>query len=87
MKNKFYFFNRAEKHLDNGLSFYENDFDSIINILEQDNEEYEPITWEELKELLIEEGYYYCYFKDAIVNDEYAKELGLIDYDDDEDFD
>ena len=84
MKNKYYFFNRAEKHLNNGLSFFENDFDCIINELEQDNEEYEPITWEELKELLIEEGYYYCYWEDSINDYEYAKEIGLIDDDEDD---
>ena len=79
MKTKNYFIEIAEKRLDNGFSFYETNFDDIINDLEQKNEEYEDISWEELKDELIEEGWKYCYWEDSIITDEYAKEIGLID--------
>ena len=84
MKTKYYFINRAEKHLNNGFSFDESDFDDIINELEQENEEYEPITWESLRDALIEDGWKYCYWEYSIVTDTYAKELGLIEDEDDE---
>lgn len=78
-----YFFNRVQKHLDNGFNFDEHTFDSIINELERYNEEYAPITWEELKDMLIYFEWNYCECEDSIVTDEYAKKIGLIDEDDD----
>lgn len=73
----------AEKHFNDGLSFSEHHFKSIINRLEREKEEYEPITWEELKDILIGEGHYYCYWQDTVVSDiEEAKELGWVDVDD-----
>lgn len=83
MKRMYYFIERAENYFNNGLIFFEHHFNSIINELEQENEEYAPITWEELKDALIGEGHYYCYWQDAVVKDrEEAKELGWIDEDD-----
>ena len=83
MKRMYYFIERAENHFNNGLCFSEHNFKSIINELEQENEEYAPITWEELKDGLIREGHYYCYLQDTVVRDrEEAKELGWIDEDD-----
>ena len=83
MKNINYFIKIAEKHFENGLNFSLNNFNSIINQLEQENEEYEPITWEEMIDILIDKGHYYCYLQDAVVIDrEEAKELGWIDEDD-----
>ena len=83
MKNINYFIERAEKDLENGFGFSVDSFNSIINQLERENEEYEPITWEELKDELIDKGHYYCYWQETFVRDrEEAKELGWIDEDD-----
>ena len=83
MKTFKYFIERAENDFNNGLCFSEHHFNSMINELERENEEYEPITWEELKDELIGEGHYYCYWQDTFVRDrEEAKELGWIDEDD-----
>ena len=83
MKTKYYFINRAEKRLDNGFSFDSVNYDNIIEELELklkwENEQYEYISWEELKDKLIENGWKYCYWEDAVITDEYAKELGLIE--------
>lgn len=81
-KNINYFIKIAEKHLDNGFNFDEHTFNSIINELEQENEEYAPITWEELKDMLIYFEWNYCECEDSIVTDEYAKKIGLINEDD-----
>ena len=78
-----YLIKRAEKDLNNGFGFSVDDFNSIINQLKRENEEYEPITWEEMKDELLDKGHYYCYWQDTFVNDrEEAKELGWIDEDD-----
>lgn len=83
MKKLNYFIDIAEKHFNNGLSFYKDHFNSIINQLEQENEEYEPITWEEMMDELIDKGHYYCYWQETFVIDrEEAKEIGWIDVDD-----
>lgn len=82
MKTKYYFMERAENRLNNGFNFDSLNYDNLINELELENEEYEYISWEELKDKLIENGYKYCDFEDSIVTDEYAKELGLIEDDD-----
>ena len=84
MKTFKYFIEIAENHFNNGLCFSETDFDIIINRLERENEEYEPITWEYLKDMLIYFEWNYCECEDSIVTDEYAKKIGLInehDYD------
>ena len=39
------------------------------------------ITWEDVKDELIRKGWKYCSWEDSIVNDEYAKKIGLIDDD------
>lgn len=83
MKNINYFIERAEKDLNNGFGFSVDRFNSIINELEQKNEPYEPITWEDFKDILIDKGHYYCFWQDTVVSDrEEAKELGWIDEDD-----
>lgn len=85
MKTKNFFINRAEKRLNNGFSFDSLNYDNIIEELELENEQYEYISWEELKEELINNGWKYCYWEDSVITDEYAKELGLIeDYEDDD---
>lgn len=85
MKTKYYFIDRAEKVLNDGFSFSEHNFDSIIEDLEQREEQFEHITWEQLKAELINNGWQYCYWEESIVDDEYAKELGLIDDDEEDD--
>ena len=82
MKNIYYFINRAENRLNNGFNFDETDFDGIINELERENEVYVPINWRELVDQLISNGWYYDDNEDAIYCDEYVKELGLIDDED-----
>lgn len=83
MKNINYFIERAEKNLNNGFGFSKDYFNSIINQLERENEQYELITWEELKDILISNGHYECYWQETVVKDrEEAKELGWIDEDD-----
>lgn len=82
MKTKNFFINRAEKRLNNGFNFDSVNYDNIINELELENEQYEYISWEELKEELIKNGWKYCDWEDSIVTNKYAKELGLIEDDD-----
>lgn len=83
MKNINYFIEIAEKHFNDGFPFSKNDFERIINKLELENEQYEPITWEELKDVLIGNGHYECYWQELVVSDrEEAKALGWIDEDD-----
>lgn len=79
-----YFIERAEKRLNNGFNFSVDNFNSIINELELENEEYEPITWEEVKDELISNGWYYYDYEDSIVTKDYTKDIGLIEYADDE---
>ena len=81
-ETKNYFFNRVVKHLDNGFNFNEHNFNDIINELEQENIDYYPITWEELKDVFIYFEWNYYELEDSIVTDAYAKKIGLIDYDD-----
>lgn len=81
-KNINYFIKIAEKHLENGFNFDETDFDSIINKLERENEEYEEICWRELVDQLISNGWYYDDEEEAIYCDEYVESLELMDEDD-----
>ena len=82
MKTINYFIERAENDLNNGFNFDEDNFDCIINELEGKNEEYEDISWIELVDQLISNGWYYDDNEDAIYCDEYVKELGLMDDED-----
>lgn len=78
IKTKFYFINKAENILYEDFKFGSLDLDFIKITLNLFNEPYEDISWEELKEELINYGWKYCYWNDKIVTDEYAKEIGLI---------
>lgn len=86
MKTKYYFIERAEKRLNNGFNFDSLNYDNLINELELENEPYEYISWEELKDNLISNGWKYCDWEDAVITDEYAKELGLIEEQEDYDW-
>lgn len=82
MKTINYFIERAENDLNNEFNFDEDNFDCLINELKGKNEEYEPITWRELVDKLISNGWYYDDNEDAIYCDEYVEALGLMDEDD-----
>lgn len=84
-KNINYFIERAENDLNNEFNFDEDNFDCIIYELKGKNEEYEPITWEELKDELISNGWYYDDNEDAFYCDEYVEALKSLESIDDED--
>lgn len=81
-----FYIKNAENRLNNGLRYCEEHFEGVIeDFMMYDNVHiYDiDITWDDVKDELIRKGWKYCCWDDCIVTDEYAKEIGLLDDDDD----
>ena len=80
-----FFVEKAENRLNNGLRFCEQHFEGIIEdlMMYRNVHIYDiDITWDDVKDELIRKGWKYYCCDDCIVTDEYAKEIGLIDDED-----
>ena len=89
MKNLDYFIQIAENRLSNFGEYSCASFDSELNYLVDTNEEIDDnVTWDTLKDALIQDGYYYNYQDESIVTPQVATDMGLDDeYWDDEEED
>ena len=76
-----FFIKNAENRLNNGLRYCREHFDGVIeDLMMYSNVHIYDIyiTWDDVKDELIRKGWKYCDWEDSIVNDEYAKKIGLI---------
>ena len=86
MKNLDYFITIAENRLSEFGEFSMGDFDSEFSYIVNTDEEIDNnVTWDALKDALIQDGYYYNDIDESIVTPQVASDMGLDNYwDDDE---
>lgn len=88
MKKLDYFIQIAENRLSEfgeySMVSFDSDYDYLVNTCEEVDDN---VTWDVLKDALIQDGYYYDYMDESIVTPQVATDMGLDDeyWDDEED--